>query len=800
MSNEIVTKYKKLTKSFLTDTPSVDTPQGGFYKAKDKQDYETKKLERQQSKFLKSQWQKVKSHIQQKSLIYESQRYPSYLDYELMEHYPIIGQALDILMEESTTPNKDGKILNIYSESKRVEEELRELFYNRLNIHTNLPMWIRNMPIRKDSMIPIIGEGVMSIEEVSNRVKSGDQLQTYAVQAGTGNLVSGKIVWCDLTRKNSKLIRVTLSDDTFIDTTPDHEYLLKNGDLVSACDLMVDDVLMTFKTTSNENVETPNEVKIPLSVKSVISLDETDDVFCMEVQGFNGEHDRHNFPICSKNEAGGYSLSGVFVSNCKYGDNFVYLQIHDEYGIVGAKQLANIEVERVEGTNQNGMKYYLQNSEDEVIFRWKATDIAEFKYWQIAHFRLLVDDRKIPYGVSVLEKARRIWKNLLLVEDAMRTIRLFRAIDRRIYYVNVGNIDPSDVQGYVEDIASRFKRKRHIDPATGQEDLKFNVMGVDQDIFIPIREKDDGTRVDTLAGSSNVSEIADIEYDLNQLFAALGIPKPFLQYEDTAGEGKNLAMQDIRFSRKINRIQQAALQELNKIAMVHLLLIGLDDELHNFELTLNNPSTQSEMMRTEHNAAKISAFKDAVSDANGKGIAAMSVTEAMKEILGKTDEEIKLSLQQQFMERVMSAEIDKAAESVSTSTLFDSLLKLYGTESTGDKPVSTPEGEEGSSEFDSGGGGGGGGGFGGFGEDLGSDADLGLDVEGEEGLGTEGGTETLPGLEEPTTGTVGGAETEAATETPETTENVGESFENHKKDKLITEKMLRISDMMKKIK
>jgi hypothetical protein len=375
------------------------------------------------------------------------------------------------------------------------------------------------------------------------------------------------------------------------------------------------------------------------------------------------------------------------------------------------------------------------------------------------------------------------------VEDAMRTIRLLRAIDRRVYYINVGNIDPNDVQAYIEDIASRFKRKRHIDEYTGQEDLKYNVMGYDQDYFIPIRDANEGTKIDTLAGASNIDQIADIEYDLNQLFAALGIPKPFLQYDAAAGEGKNLAMADVRFARKINRIQQAALQELNKIAMVHLTLLGLDDELHNFELSLNNPSVQAEVMRTEQFAAKINSFKDAVADA-GKGISALSVTMAMKRILGMTDDEIKLNLEQQFMESVAAEEMKTAATKVKSSTLFDGILKLYGIEATGDAPAA-PTGETVSSDM---GGGGGGGNFtptgalemGGGGADMGGGAEA-----------------TAPEATAPEATAPEATAPEAPPAEEATPEPTAESFINNKKDKLIMEsddELERILEIMKKMK
>ena len=193
----------------------------------------------------------------------------------------------------------------------------------------------------------------------------------------------------------------------------------------------------------------------------------------------------------------------------------------------------------------------------------------EFNSWQIAHFRLLGDDRRLPYGTSILEKARRIWKQLILSEDAMLIYRITRAPERRVYKIFVGNIDDEDVGSYVDEIANRFKRTPIVDPQTGQVDLKYNQMANDQDFFIPVRSEDAPNPIDTLPGATNLDQIADIEYLQRKLFTALRVPKAFLGFEDAVGEGKNLALQDIRFSRTINRIQQAMIMDLNKIAILH---------------------------------------------------------------------------------------------------------------------------------------------------------------------------------------------------------------------------------------
>jgi hypothetical protein len=476
-------------------------------KTKSKEEYEHEKLKRQQDTYLSGMWQTVDNEIYQHSIYYETTRLASYADFEGMEFFPEIAAALDIMMEESTTLNPNNKVMNIFSESKRVRKILEDLFFNRLDIHTTLPMWTRN--------------------------------------------------------------------------------------------------------------------------------------------------------------------------TCKYGDNFLFLNIDSEEGITGVKQLPNIEITRKdnEGFGENSV-----NSEEDkfnpVKFVWGQRDI-EFNAWQIAHFRLLGDDRRLPYGTSMLEKARRIWKQLLLSEDAMLIYRVTRAPERRIFKIFVGNIDEADVPSYVQKIANNFKKSPVIDEKTGQIDTRYNQMAQDQDYFIPVRDPNAPSPIDTLPGATNLSEIADIQYLQKKLFTALRVPKPFLGFEESTGEGKNLALQDIRFARTINRIQQSMLQELNKVAIIHLYILGLEDELDNFTLSLNNPSTQAEMLKIEQTQLKVTLYKDAVADA-GNGFGAMSMTRGKKEILGMSDEDIRTDLEQQRLEKAASAEMEQTANIIKKTGLFDRVDKLYG--------------------------------------------------------------------------------------------------------------------------
>lgn len=386
-------------------------------------------------------------------------------------------------------------------------------------------------------------------------------------------------------------------------------------------------------------------------------------------------------------------------NTCKYGDNFVYLKLDAEKGIVGCMQLPNIEIERLE----RGMAAKSANVEEPVEnkglrFKWKAKDM-EFNSWEMAHFRLLGDDRKLPYGTSMLEKARRIWKQLLLSEDAMLIYRTSRAPERRVFKIYVGNMDDKDVEPYVQRVANKFKRSQVVDSQTGNVDLRFNQMAVDQDYFIPVRDPAAPNPIETLAGAQNLGEIADIEYIQKKLLTALRVPKAFLGFEEPVGGGKDLSLMDIRFARTINRIQKCMIAELNKIAIVHLFLLGFEDELSNFTLGLTNPSSQADLLKVDIWKEKILLYKEAVTAI--EGIAPVSVSWAKKHVLGFSDEEIKLDLQQQRIEKAVGAELTNTATIITHTGIFDNIDKLYGNKSGGTENVSAtapppPGGEMGS--------------------------------------------------------------------------------------------------------
>ena len=389
------------------------------------------------------------------------------------------------------------------------------------------------------------------------------------------------------------------------------------------------------------------------------------------------------------------------------------LNIDKDNGIMGWKQLPVYEMERYE----NGTAYpYVSapsvslNNVDETKaedtkFVWVGqTEYIPYRSWQIAHFRLLYDSQFLPYGVSVLNKARRHFRMLSMMEDMMLIYRLDRSIERRIFKINVGAIDTEDVPAYVQEIANNFKRTPIIDPMTGQIDLRKNIMCNTEDFFIPVRDSSEPSPIETLPAGQNLTAMDDIKFIQNKLFTALRVPKSFLNFEETTGDGKNLSLMDVRFTRTTNRIQQALLMELNKIAMIHLFLLGFTDEITDFTLTMNNPSSQAEMLELENLAKKITTAKDAVSDPGG-GIPLTSMTWAWRHIMKWSDKEIQRNLEEIRLEFALAAELAKTSQIIKRTKLFDPVDNIYG-ESGAEYSEGNPN-EEGGPDGGAPGGGGG---------------------------------------------------------------------------------------------
>lgn len=393
----------------------------------------------------------------------------------------------------------------------------------------------------------------------------------------------------------------------------------------------------------------------------------------------------------------------------KYGNTFMLLNIDENNGILGWMMLPVYEVDRIE--NGYGASYTQgfftsasKMDDDEVKFVWAGHNIDNpYRNWQVAHFRLLNDSFFLPYGCSILHKARRSWRMWSMMEDAMLIWRLDKAVERRVFKIYVGAIDDEDVDAYVNDIANEFKRAPIIDPETGQVDLRKNFIDVSSDFFIPVRREDAPNPIETLTSANSQVQMEDVEYMQGKMLCALRVPKSFLNFRDEQGKAQNLSFVDMRFARAMNRGQQFLLMELNKIAMIHLYLMGLSDELGNFTLTLNNPSSQIESMELDDTIKRLGALQTALADP-GTGIPMMSMHQGLKRIMHMSDSEIKDMLNEIMIEKAMAEELRNTAAVIKRTGMFDQTYNIYGdyTAMAGDTlPKIQGEGEGG---FDGGGG------------------------------------------------------------------------------------------------
>lgn len=523
----------------------IDKKNDVVYKTNDKEDYKTMLLQKKQQKLLNNMWVKANVQLANNSLNGLTPLKMMYRDADLMDWFPEIGAALDIVQEEVCFIGQSGFMINVSSKSERIKAMIEDLLVNRLDINIMLPMICRSM--------------------------------------------------------------------------------------------------------------------------------------------------------------------------CKYGNTFLLLNIDDENGIVGWKELPVYEMERYEFGMTNPYSQMTLNSNLDHVdmstnFVWVGqNEYIPYKNWQIAHFRLLTDSLFLPYGVSYLHKARRHWRMLSLMEDMMLIYRLERSIERRVYKIYVGNIDNSDVQAYVNQIADNFKRTPIVDPATGQLDLRKNILDVSQDIFIPVRDENAPNPIDTLQAGQNLTAMDDIKFIQNKVLTALRIPKEFLNFENSTGDGKNLSLMDIRFSRTVNKIQQCLLMELTKIVTIHLYLLGFTDDLTNFKLTMNNPSSQNEMLQIENIGKRIQIAQSAVSDP-GNGIQLMSWTRALKQIMNWDDNEIMENLKEIRLEHALSTELAKTNQIIKKTGIFDPVDRIYGDPNA--------EYSEGDADNEMGGGGASSGSIGSFGGDF----------------------------------------------------------------------------------
>lgn len=345
-----------------------------------------------------------------------------------------------------------------------------------------------------------------------------------------------------------------------------------------------------------------------------------------------------------------FNLFGYARNLCKYGDFFLYLDIDDRIGIKSVIGLPTEEVERLEGEDKTNPNY--------IQYQWNSAGLT-LENWQVAHFRILGNDKFSPYGTSVLDPARRIWRQLTMMEDAMMAYRIVRAPDRRAFYVDVGGVPPEDVEQFMQKVMTQMKRHQVVDSSNGRVDLRYNPASIEEDYYIPVRGGQSGTKIESIAGQTRGNDIEDVKYLRDKMLASIKIPPSYIIRDSTsaAPEDKStLAQKDIRFARTIQRLQRSIVSELEKIGIIHLYTLGYrGEDLLSFTLSLTNPSKIAQLQEVENLRVKFEI-------ANSAKDSIFSQRWISENIFGISEEEFVRNQRERFFDKKVEAASAKIAQ------------------------------------------------------------------------------------------------------------------------------------------
>ena len=745
MSTKLYTVFQDMSKVFngawtvsngIADTSDVHDPNEVIYTTVDPEKFQEKKLELQQNKYLQNRWVRANQNLSLSAFANLSNIKLMYRDADLMDSYPEIGAALDLCSEESVQPNPNngGQIVNVTSKSERIKSILEDLFVNRLNLQVTAQMVIRAMckygnqfmllDIDKDlgvkgwRQLPV-GE----VERLENGIVNpyGGAQSVNMTTDGVNKDTATKFVWTSETGgdlvpfRNWQVAHFRLLHNSM--------FLPYGVSMLSAARrhfrmlaLMEDMMLIARLERSMSRrvfkiyVGALDDEDIPAYIEQIANQFKRTPI----VDPLTGQLDlRKNIlpvwkktpiPLLDGRTISIEELAGEFEEGKV---NYVYSVQDVTHKIVPGKVVwcgRNYTAEKLYKVVLDDCSYMVMAGEHEVVMCDGSKKRAD----------------ELVIGESVMSFIPVVGEECAIEIGGCGRVKVVEVIGGDdVYCMTVEGLNG-------EQDRHNFALKTFIEDDNISENGCFVSNCASDDYFIPTRTENAQNPIDTLEGQKDLDAIDDIKYIQKKVCAALRIPQSFLNFEEATGDGKNLALMDVRFARTINRFQQAFLMELTKIATIHLYLLGFEEDLTNFNLSMNNPSTQSEQLELENLQKKISIIRDAVSDP-GNGIPVMSIQEAWKRILKLSDNDIKEMLEQIRLEKALSAEYEKTSQIIKRSGIFDVVDRIYG--EPGAEYLEDSGGNEGGPQD----GGSMGGGFGGGLDELGEPGMEGEDIGGEEG-------------------------------------------------------------------
>jgi len=260
--------------------------------------------------------------------------------------------------------------------------------------------------------------------------------------------------------------------------------------------------------------------------------------------------------------------------------------------------------------------------------------------WEFVHFRhkgdIYREERKVLsnstnaddntlsyYGQSILRPAIKVYAQLRFVENMMILSRFTNSIKRNIFLINVGDLPPEKSFDAIDVYSKLLKKDVSLDIESSAYNAQKHTVTFDEDIFIPVGDPQNDVKIEQVGGDAEISRQYDLEYILNKLFAALKVPKAYLNYEQDLNARSTLIQLDIRYARSVSQIQNTIESGLMKIARTHLAYKGLDADMLNLEISLTNVSSIDEESRMDQLDKKVSLAKsiwDLTSDMLGEEV------------------------------------------------------------------------------------------------------------------------------------------------------------------------------------
>ena len=258
-------------------------------------------------------------------------------------------------------------------------------------------------------------------------------------------------------------------------------------------------------------------------------------------------------------------------------------------------------------------------------------------------------DNLFPFGQSVLEQVFKVYKQKELLEDAIIIYRVQRAPERRVFYIDVGNMPTHLAMQFVERVKNEINQRRIPSASGGANfiDATYNPMSINEDYFFPQTAEGRGSKVDTLPGGTNLGEIDDLRYFTNKLFRGLRIPSSYLptgaedgqqQYND--GRVGTAYIQELRFNKYCARLQAMLAETFDSEFKLYIKSKGYNIDNSMFEIKLNPPQNFAQYRQTEMDQARVGTFTQVAE------LPYMSKRFALKRYLGLTEEEMARNAEQ----------------------------------------------------------------------------------------------------------------------------------------------------------